>query len=74
MDKCLVKDCNKPVRSNENVCDMHRKEIDSETIKCPFCSEKDFDLRGLKGHLEHGDCEPYEEIDILSLRLRMFIK
>jgi hypothetical protein len=29
------------------------------TIVCPFCKENDFDLGGLKTHLEHGDCQPY---------------
>lgn len=26
---------------------------------CPFCGETDFDKPGLKSHLEHGDCEEY---------------
>lgn len=30
---------------------------------CPFCGETGFDLTGLKGHLEHGDCEPYNELE-----------
>lgn len=43
-----------------------------ENIECPFCHEKDFDLIGLKSHLIHGDCEKYEEIDIFSLKPRLF--
>ena len=27
MDKCLIKGCSRPTRTNENVCDIHRKEI-----------------------------------------------
>lgn len=26
---------------------------------CPFCGENDFDLVGLKSHIEHGDCVKY---------------
>ena len=33
-------------------------------IKCPFCGEDDFDLEGLKGHLEHGDCDVYNKTTI----------
>lgn len=36
---------------------------------CPFCGENSFDLLGLKSHLEHGDCEKYNCIDLLR---RMF--
>lgn len=31
-------------------------------IQCPFCKETDFDLMGLKLHLEMKWCEPYNEI------------
>ena len=31
-----------------------------EYVQCPFCGEDDFDLVGLKGHLENGWCEVYE--------------
>ena len=41
---------------------MAKDSTDVETIPCPFCSEDDFDLIGLKGHLERGDCQPYETI------------
>lgn len=33
-------------------------------IKCPFCNEDGFDLIGLKGHLQHGDCEIFNKINI----------
>jgi len=29
------------------------------SVKCPFCGEEDFDLVGLKMHLENGWCEEY---------------
>ena len=32
-------------------------------LYCPFCGEPDFDLVGLKGHLEHGDCETYNNLE-----------
>jgi hypothetical protein len=31
-------------------------------IKCPFCHEPNFDLIGLKLHLEHGDCDKYNSL------------
>lgn len=27
----------------------------SELVDCPFCGESDFDLHGLKWHLQNGD-------------------
>lgn len=36
---------------------------DGKDVQCPFCGEMGFDLLGLKGHLEHGDCEPYNELE-----------
>lgn len=30
---------------------------------CPFCGEADFDLIGLKGHLQRGWCEAFNECD-----------
>jgi hypothetical protein len=44
-------------------------EIVDENIICPFCKEADFDLVGLKSHLEHGDCETY---NIISSMDRLF--
>ena len=38
----------------------------TETIKCPFCNTGDFDLIGLKSHLEHGDCEEYNNTEVLN--------
>jgi hypothetical protein len=40
-----------------------------ETVECPFCGELDFDLIGLKSHLEHGDCEPYNDLPVVGIRL-----
>src|SRR4051794_9538148 len=34
----------------------------SSDLRCPFCSEADFDDQGLKAHLEHGDCDAFEAI------------
>ena len=36
-------------------------DIDME-VRCPFCGEEDFDLIGLKTHLDNGDCDAYNEI------------
>ena len=35
-------------------------------VSCPFCKEGDFDLAGLKSHLEHGDCENYNKVPNLQ--------
>ena len=40
-------------------CTQNGVDKDNELLCCPFCGEKDFDLEGLKGHLEHLDCEIY---------------
>ena len=42
----------------ENVSQDH----DKNSVICPFCKEGNFDLAGLKNHLEHGDCEVYNNI------------
>lgn len=34
-----------------------------EDVTCPFCKEEGFDLGGLKTHLEHGDCDKYNEAE-----------
>ena len=38
------------------------KRIDKRGIVCPFCSEDDFDLPGLKGHLM-WDCVVYAKTE-----------
>ncbi len=40
------------------------------TIACPWCKEGDFDLIGLKAHLEYGDCDAWNEI---TYQRRQFI-
>lgn len=30
-------------------------------LPCPWCGEDDFDLVGLKSHLDQGDCKFYNE-------------
>jgi hypothetical protein len=34
-----------------------------DSIPCPFCGEQDFNLVGLKIHLERGWCSKYDELD-----------
>lgn len=41
-------------------------------IKCPFCGIGEFDLTGLKEHLESRDCEEYSEIDISGIHRLIF--
>jgi DNA-directed RNA polymerase subunit RPC12/RpoP len=36
------------------------------TIKCPYCSEPDFDAPGLKSHLLTGDCEEWNATEVLT--------
>ncbi len=33
---------------------------------CPFCGEGDFDKPGLKSHFEHGDCEEYNNTEVIN--------
>jgi len=35
-------------------------------VRCPFCTEGDFDLVGLKAHLAHGDCEPFNNTELAA--------
>ena len=37
----------------------------NDLVDCPFCGESDFDLVGLKSHLQNGDCEGYENTETL---------
>jgi len=30
-------------------------------LTCPFCGYAEFDAIGLKSHLTHGECEPFEQ-------------
>jgi hypothetical protein len=39
------------------------KIINDISTMCPFCKDTDFDLAGLKTHLEHGDCEVYNKTE-----------
>ena len=41
-------------------------ESDGEDRSCPFCKEQGFDLTGLKSHLNHGDCEGFENTERLQ--------
>jgi len=40
-----------------------------EMKTCPFCGEQEYDLVGLKFHLECGECEKYNETERVD---RMF--
>ena len=40
--------------------------IDNSDVTCPFCGETGFDKIGLKSHLEHGDCNLYNNIEGLN--------
>jgi hypothetical protein len=42
----------------------------SELITCPFCGETGFDAPGLKSHLQHGDCEAFNDTEGLP---RLFV-
>ena len=39
--------------------------VNRESLACPFCGETGFDKAGLKSHLEHGDCEKYNDTESL---------
>ena len=50
------------------------QDIDTSKIEylvCPFCKELDFDMEGLKSHLEHGDCEIYNSLNISKMNRLM---
>jgi hypothetical protein len=38
---------------------------EGQFVTCPFCNESGFDLIGLKDHLQHGDCEPFNNLEDL---------
>jgi len=37
--------------------------VEDGLVACPFCGEEDFDLPGLKLHLEAGWCDAYERVE-----------
>lgn len=41
-----------------------------EDVSCPFCKEDGYDLGGLKTHLEHGDCDKFNETENYTDRLK----
>jgi len=45
-------------QNQENEKEEEEEEPNCEIV-CPFCSEGDFDLIGLKMHLLAGWCEPF---------------
>jgi hypothetical protein len=51
--------------SSPTVEDANLSTVQSnELLRCPFCGEKGFDKIGLKGHLEHMDCEIYNDLRV----------
>ena len=34
----------------------------NDSIVCPFCGDGDFDLIGLKLHINRGWCQPFEDL------------
>lgn len=48
-------------------CDWARNhpEVDAGII-CPFCGEDDFDLVGLKHHIQAGQCDAYNNTDAIG--------
>ena len=58
----------KIIKSQEINVNKEPTEFSIAEFSCPFCKEEGFDLIGLKSHLVHGDCEKYNEIDIVSRR------
>lgn len=54
---------------------MSDRPLSSDLVTCPFCKESDFDLIGLKYHLQQGHCDMYNEIrtmrDIRAAHKRM---
>ena len=36
-----------------------------DLVSCPFCGEQDFDLIGLKYHLQQGHCTNYNEMSTM---------
>lgn len=38
----------------------------AELLPCPFCKQSDFDLVGLKSHLEAGDCGVFNSTEVVA--------
>jgi len=53
-------------KQNCDCCGKPISECECSNLICPFCGEDDFDKIGLKSHLEHGDCEPYNNTEKLN--------
>ena len=45
---------------------MGMSEKSLNLIKCPFCGEDGFDLKGLKSHFLNGDCEQFNNTENIS--------
>lgn len=53
-DTPLYKDNRLPPKTDPNTT--------SNDVACQFCGEGEFDLIGLKSHIQHGDCKAFNEI------------
>lgn len=43
-----------------------------DTIRCPYCSEPDFDAVGLKLHFLRGHCDVFNETDTRDAPVMIF--
>jgi len=81
VDKCskilgeaTIYHCNRTAKvevDGKKYCRQHGniEQKKSNSIVCPFCVEGDFDLIGLKLHLEQGWCNGFEKLDTSSIKL-----
>lgn len=44
----------------------NKEQPPTKYVICPFCGETDFDLIGLKTHLNNGDCDVYNNTEELK--------
>lgn len=45
------------------VIEMSDQDSTRQDIICPFCEDEDFDLIGLKLHINRGWCEVFEKLE-----------
>jgi len=59
--KCIINDY------SSRVCELGTKccDVYHDEVFCPFCLEEGFDKIALKSHLFYGDCEKFNNIEIL---------
>lgn len=59
--------------SERDVENGPKMSAQSTDVVCPFCSEGDFDLPGLKAHFDRGWCDAFEATERLNPRGRAAI-